>query len=675
MKKETDKKEENKQIKEKRTTVQDLIKKEKLIPEFKDLIIESKKVGKVSFTKVKKFFKIEDLNSNKFEIILSFLNNQGISLKRRMRGPNTGLSNSAKKQRNLIKKSKALIKTSDPVRMYLKEMGSVELLTREGEVLLSKKMEEGKKKIILSIFEFPIIYKYFSLCRSQIEEKKILLRQIVDLEKFYTKYISKKIPVSIDDASLNEETKNSENNEQEETEENLDSKKNDDKSKSKENTKEDKGNKEAKYDPKDEENFTISLMELKIEPRIIRILQNIEKSYQKIKPLCKEKKIIINKGKKLSETKQKRYKTLRNKLILYLEKLCFSDDCIEYFIKVINDLNKKLISPQGELLSLASESGIERKEFLKDYFSNELNPYWPNKQSKKSKNWANFFKKNSKKIKNINSEILNVSNEVEMSVSELRHFSDEIRIGKRILEQAKKQMIEANLRLVISIAKKYTNRGLQFLDLIQEGNIGLMKAVDKFEYKRGYKFSTYATWWIRQAITRSIADQARTIRIPVHMIETINKIIRTSRIMLHEIGREPTPEELSIKLSIPLDKIRKVMKIAREPVSFETPVGDDDDSFLGDFIEDKNTPIPGDAAVNSNLRETTTRVLSSLTPREERVLRMRFGIGVNSDHTLEEVGQQFSVTRERIRQIEAKALRKLKHPSRSRKLKSFLDNS
>ena len=669
MKKETNKKEKHKPIKEKRLTVIDLIKKEKLIPEFKDLIIESKKISKVSFTKVKKFFKIEDLNSSKFEIILSFLNNQGISLKRRMRGPNTGLSNSAKRQKNLIKKSKTLIKTSDPVRMYLKEMGSVELLTREGEVKLSKKMEEGKKKIILSIFEFPIIYKYFSLCRSQIEEKKILLRQIVDLEKFYTKYISKKIPISIDDASLNEETKNSENNEEKETEETLDNKKNDGKNK------ENKSSKEVKYDPKDEENFTISLMELKIEPRILRILQNLEKSYQKIKPLCNEKKITINKGKKLSETKQKRYNNLKNKLIHYLEKLCFSDDCVEYFIQIINGLNKKLISPQGELLSLASESGIERNEFLKDYFSNELNPYWPVKQSKKSNNWAKFFKKNSKKIKNINNKILNVSNEVEMSVTELRHFSEEIRIGKRILEQAKKQMIEANLRLVISIAKKYTNRGLQFLDLIQEGNIGLMKAVDKFEYKRGYKFSTYATWWIRQAITRSIADQARTIRIPVHMIETINKIIRTSRIMLHEIGREPTPEELSIKLSIPLDKIRKVMKIAREPVSFETPVGDDDDSFLGDFIEDKNTPIPGDAAVNSNLRETTTRVLSSLTPREERVLRMRFGIGVNSDHTLEEVGQQFSVTRERIRQIEAKALRKLKHPSRSRKLKSFLDNS
>ena len=311
----------------------------------------------------------------------------------------------------------------------------------------------------------------------------------------------------------------------------------------------------------------------------------------------------------------------------------------------------------------------------KFYEKNELNPYWPKKQSKYSNLWKKYFQKNSKDFKKTSNELIKISNESKLAITELKYLSNEISVGKRISETAKKQMIEANLRLVISIAKKYTNRGLQFLDLIQEGNIGLMKAVDKFEYKRGYKFSTYATWWIRQAITRSIADQARTIRIPVHMIETINKIIRTSRIMLHEIGREPTPEELSIKLSISLEKIRKVMKIAREPVSFETPVGDDDDSFLGDFIEDKNTIVPGESAINSNLRETTTRVLSSLTPREERVLRMRFGIGVNSDHTLEEVGQQFTVTRERIRQIEAKALRKLKHPSRSKQLKSFLDKS
>ncbi len=430
-----------------------------------------------------------------------------------------------------------------------------------------------------------------------------------------------------------------------------------------------------KSKPFDEENFTISFMESKIELKVFKILDNLNKTFVKVKHLINEKKELLNKTKMLSDKKLKNYQLIKKKLINYLDKLCISEDCISFFILKINEINQKLIIPEGKLLRLAVNVGLDRKDFLKYYDKNELNSYWSKKQAKHSKIWKRYFQKNSKDIKKVNNELIKISNESKLAITELKHLSSEISIGKRISETAKKQMIEANLRLVISIAKKYTNRGLQFLDLIQEGNIGLMKAVDKFEYKRGYKFSTYATWWIRQAITRSIADQARTIRIPVHMIETINKIIRTSRIMLHEIGREPTPEELSIKLSIPLEKIRKVMKIAREPVSFETPVGDDEDSFLGDFIEDKNTIVPGKAAENSNLRETTTRVLSSLTPREERVLRMRFGIGVNSDHTLEEVGQQFTVTRERIRQIEAKALRKLKHPSRSKQLKSFLDKS
>ena len=550
-------------------------------------------------------------------------------------------------------------------------MGSVELLTREGEVKLSKEIEEGKKRIIDSIYEFPLTYKFFVSYRKDIEDKKILIRQIIDLEKFYTRYINKKIPISLEDAGLNDESKNIEIDEGNQVK----NSNNEPTNEPENDLKKSKVTKTIKNLDADEDNFTISLMETKIELKMLKILENIEKNYHKAKKVFNEKRISLNLKKDLSKQKLKKYNFFKKKLVLNLEKLCFNEECSNHFITKINNFNKELFQPQINLLRLAQESGIERKDFIEDYSSNELNPYWSIKQSRKNKSWSNFFKKNKKKIKKLNSKISDISVKAEMSVSELKYLSNEIRIGKKQADKAKKQMIEANLRLVISIAKKYTNRGLQFLDLIQEGNIGLMKAVDKFEYKRGYKFSTYATWWIRQAITRSIADQARTIRIPVHMIETINKIIRTSRIMLHEIGREPTPEELSIKLSIPLDKIRKVMKIAREPVSFETPVGDEDDSFLGDFIEDKNAPVPGDTAINSSLRETTTRVLSSLTPREERVLRMRFGIGVKSDHTLEEVGQQFSVTRERIRQIEAKALRKLKHPSRSRKLKSFLDNN
>ena len=657
----------------KKKSVLELIRKDKYIPQFKLLIEETKKIGKISFTKIKRFFTPEVIDSPEFDIVLNHLKAQGIILKKRNRGPNNSNSSLLKKQKKLAKKLlKGEARTSDPVRMYLKEMGSVDLLTRQGEVDLSIKIEEGKKRILDSIFEFPFVYEYFSLLKKKIIDNEVFLRHVIDLENFYRKYINKKIPISFEDASLNEETNENIKNESENTDdENIIEEKNEKKKiKIKPNLEEEK-----KARPLDEENFTISFMESKIEPKIFKILDNLTKTYIKIRPLINEKKDLLNKNKSLSNVKQKNYQNIKKKLLNYLDKLCLSEDCINFFITEINSINKRLIGPEGNLLRLALDSGIDRKDFLKDYEKNELNAYWPKKQSKLNNSWKKYFEKNSKDLKTINNELVKISNETNLAITELKHLSNEISIGKNISEAAKKQMIEANLRLVISIAKKYTNRGLQFLDLIQEGNIGLMKAVDKFEYKRGYKFSTYATWWIRQAITRSIADQARTIRIPVHMIETINKIIRTSRIMLHEIGREPTPEELSTKLSIPLEKIRKVMKIAREPVSFETPVGDDDDSFLGDFIEDKNTVVPGEAAENSNLRETTTRVLSSLTPREERVLRMRFGIGVNSDHTLEEVGQQFTVTRERIRQIEAKALRKLKHPSRSKQLKSFLDKS
>ena len=658
----------------KKLSVHELIRKDKYIPQFKSLIEDTIKVGKISFTKIKRFFTPEVLNSDDFEIILNHLKIKGILLKRRNRGPNNANSNLLKKQKRLAKKLlKGETRTSDPVRMYLKEMGSVDLLTRQGEVELSIKIEDGKNKILQSIYEFPFVYEYFSILKKKLADDEIYLRHVIDLEKFYRKYINKKIPVTFEDASLNEETSESIKGEKENEN---DEEENEDGIKTKEKSKKKSGFEEKKRNEiVDEENFTISFMESKIEPKISKILDNLNKTFAKIKPLTNEKKDLLNKTKELSNLKLKNYQTIKKKLINYLDKLCLSEECVSFFILKISEINKKLIAPEGKLLKLALDSGLDRKEFLKFYEKNELNPYWPKKQSKYSNLWKKYFQKNSKDFKKTSNELIKISNESKLAITELKYLSNEISVGKRISETAKKQMIEANLRLVISIAKKYTNRGLQFLDLIQEGNIGLMKAVDKFEYKRGYKFSTYATWWIRQAITRSIADQARTIRIPVHMIETINKIIRTSRIMLHEIGREPTPEELSIKLSISLEKIRKVMKIAREPVSFETPVGDDDDSFLGDFIEDKNTIVPGESAINSNLRETTTRVLSSLTPREERVLRMRFGIGVNSDHTLEEVGQQFTVTRERIRQIEAKALRKLKHPSRSKQLKSFLDKS
>ena len=656
----------------KKLSVYDLIRKDKYIPQFKSLIEDTIKVGKISFTKIKRFFTPEVLDSADFAVVLNHIKIKGILLKRRNRGPNNANSNLLKKQKRLAKKLlKGEARTSDPVRMYLKEMGTVDLLTRQGEVELSIKIEEGNNKILQSIYEFPFVYEYFSILKKKIVDGEVYLRNVIDLEKFYRKYIDKKIPITFEDASLNEDT-----NESIKTE--LENKNNEEENKDEIKTK--KHNKKPdfvikKSKPFDEENFTISFMESKIELKVFKILDNLNKTFVKIKHLINEKKELLNKTQKLSDKKLKNYQLIKKKLINYLDKLCLSEDCIRFFILKINEINKKLIIPEGKLLRLAVNAGLDRKDFLKYYDKNELNSYWSKKQAKHSKIWKRYFQKNSKDIKKVNNELIKISNESKLAITELKHLSSEISIGKRISETAKKQMIEANLRLVISIAKKYTNRGLQFLDLIQEGNIGLMKAVDKFEYKRGYKFSTYATWWIRQAITRSIADQARTIRIPVHMIETINKIIRTSRIMLHEIGREPTPEELSIKLSIPLEKIRKVMKIAREPVSFETPVGDDEDSFLGDFIEDKNTIVPGKAAENSNLRETTTRVLSSLTPREERVLRMRFGIGVNSDHTLEEVGQQFTVTRERIRQIEAKALRKLKHPSRRKQLKSFLDRS
>ena len=540
--------------------------------------------------------------------------------------------------------SSSLDRTDDPVRMYLREMGSVELLSREGEIAIAKRIEAGRETMIAGLCESPLTFQAIIIWRDELNEGKILLRDIIDLDATYAGPDAKKVDHS--QAALAGEAPPREEPEEEEVD-----------------------------DEDSESNMSLAAMEAELKPQVLEIFDKIAADYKKLRKLQDQKVEFQLKGEELSSQQEKRYQKLTEDVIEEVKSLSLNNNRIESLVEQLYSINKRLMGLEGRLLRLAESHGIPRDEFLKQYFGNELDPNWIRRVSRlKGKGWASFTKDERDQIRDLREEIQTLASETGLDISEYRRIVAMVQKGEREARIAKKEMVEANLRLVISIAKKYTNRGLQFLDLIQEGNIGLMKAVDKFEYRRGYKFSTYATWWIRQAITRSIADQARTIRIPVHMIETINKLVRTSRQMLHEIGREPTPEELAEKLGMPLEKVRKVLKIAKEPISLETPIGDEEDSHLGDFIEDKNAILPIDAAIQSNLRETTTRVLASLTPREERVLRMRFGIGMNTDHTLEEVGQQFSVTRERIRQIEAKALRKLKHPSRSRKLRSFLDN-
>jgi len=631
----------------------------------KKIISEAKQKGYITQDQLEELVISEKLSSEQIEDLMTDLSGMGINVTENEETEYSEEVHEKTSSKEIVAAntdSETLDKTDDPVRMYLREMGSVELLSREGEIAIAKRIEAGRNLMINGLCESPLTFQAISIWRNELLNEEIMLRDVIDLETTFTEIgDSNELDAEIKKLDIDESVdalKPIKNQQENQSVLAPDETKN-----------------EEEEEEEDAINISLAAMEHSLTPHILNILADIDNKYIKLKELEKKRmKATFDTSKRFSNKDENKYQNFKTSIALLLNSLNFHNNRIEALIDQLYGINKAITNVDSAFVKISDKARINRKEFIQEYKGSELDEAWLDRVSKlKSRGWEVLGENHSAEVEELKAEMTKIGKIINVDISEFRNIVRKVKKGENEARGAKKEMVEANLRLVISIAKKYTNRGLQFLDLIQEGNIGLMKAVDKFEYRRGYKFSTYATWWIRQAITRSIADQARTIRIPVHMIETINKLVRTGRQMLHEIGREPTPEELSSKLQMPLDKVRKVMKIAKEPISLETPIGDEEDSQLGDFIEDKNALLPLDNAIQGNLKETTTRVLASLTPREERVLRMRFGIGVNTDHTLEEVGQQFSVTRERIRQIEAKALRKLKHPSRSRKLRSFLD--